>query len=38
VVVALYETDQVFEFNLTFTAPDNGYGIGYIESILVFSL
>jgi hypothetical protein len=38
VVVALYETDQEFEFNLTFTAPDNGYSIGYIESIQVFSL
>jgi len=38
VVAALYETDQEFEFNLTFTAPDNGYGIGYIESIQVFSL
>jgi hypothetical protein len=38
VVVALYETDQEFEFNLDFTVPNNDYGIGYIESIQVFSM
>jgi hypothetical protein len=38
VVVALYATDQQFQFNLNFTAPNNGYGLGYIESIQVFSM
>jgi hypothetical protein len=38
VVVALYATDQQFEFNLNFTVPNNDYGIGYIESIQVFSM
>ena len=38
VIAALYATDQGFEFNLNFTVPNNEYGLGYIESIQVFSL
>lgn len=38
VVAELYTTGQPFQFNLNFTVPNNDYGIGYIDSVQVFSL
>ena len=37
-VTAVWDADGPMEFTMNCTAPDNGYGLGYIESIQVFEL
>ena len=37
-VLALWTGDQELWFDMNCTAPDNGYRIGYIESIQVFAV
>jgi hypothetical protein len=37
-VMAIWSGNQKFEFTMHCTVPDNGWGIGYIESIQVFAL
>jgi hypothetical protein len=38
VVLAQWTGDQEFDFTLTCTVPNNDYGLGYIESILVYAV
>jgi len=37
-VLAQWTGDQRFEFTMTCTVPNNDYGLGYIESILVYAI
>ena len=37
-VMAIWNGSQQFEFTMHCKAPDNGWTIGYIESIQVFEL